>query len=95
MTKEVSFNFDINLPKTEVICKSFEDNQSFIAVAEYNKFSLRTKHSAIKYHHLQSFLQNKIIQICYIDTREQTANIFTNTLDKSLFIYLIRKLSGW
>ena len=64
MMKEVSFLLYIHLPKLEVYCKLFEDNQSCIYVAESNKFSLRTKHIAIKYHHLQSFVKNKIIQVC-------------------------------
>ena len=95
LMKEVSFIFDIHIPKTEVFCKVFEENLNCISVAESNKFSPRTKHIAIKHHHFQSFVQNKIIQICCIDTREQTADIFTKSLDRALFINLPRKLSGW
>ena len=86
MIKEVSFIFNIHLPKPEVFCKVLEDNKSCIAVTESNKLSPRTKHITIKYHHLRSFLQKKIIRICYIDKREQTSEIFTKTLDKELFI---------
>ena len=69
LMKEVSFLFDIHLPNPEVFCKIFKDNQSCIAVVESNKFLPRTKHIAIKYHHLRGFAQNNIIQICYIDTQ--------------------------
>ena len=41
LMKEVSFVFDINLPKPEVLCKVFEDNQSCISVSKSNKFSPR------------------------------------------------------
>ena len=51
LIKEVSFIFDIHLPKPEVFCKVFKDNQSCISVAESNKFLPITKHIAIKYHH--------------------------------------------
>ena len=51
LMKEVSFIFDIHLPKPEVFCKVFKDNRSCIDGAESNKFSLRTKHITIKYHH--------------------------------------------
>ena len=47
--KEESFIFNIHIPKPEVFCKVFEDNQIFIAVAESNKFSSRKKHIAINY----------------------------------------------
>ena len=38
------FNFDKHLLKRELFCKLFEDNQSFISVAESNKFSPREKY---------------------------------------------------
>ena len=91
LMKAVSFIFNIHIPKTEVFCIVFEENLNCISVAESNKFSPRTKHIAIKYHHFRSFVQNKIIQICCIDTREQTVDIFTKPLDGALFIYLPRK----
>ena len=68
LMKEEYFIFDIYLPNPEAFNKLFEYNQNCITVAESNKFSSRTKHTAIKYHHLRSFVQNNIIQICYIDT---------------------------
>ena len=67
LMKEVSFIFDINLPNLEVFWKLFEDNQNIIAVAESKKFSPRTKHNSTKCHHFQSFVQNMIIHISYID----------------------------
>ena len=57
LMKEVSFIFDIHLPKPEVFCKLFEDNQSCIFVAESNRFSPRKRHISIKYHHFWSFVQ--------------------------------------
>ena len=95
LMKEVYFIFDIHLPNPELFCKVFEDNQSCIAVVESNNFSPRTKHIAIKYHNLRIFAQNKIIQICYIDTREQRSDIYTKPLDEALLIYLQIKLSVW
>ena len=56
----------------------------------FNKFSQRKK-IAIEYHNFRSFLQKKVTQICYIDTAEQTANIFNKPLKKALFIYLQKK----
>ena len=97
--KKLSFVFDIHLPKPlpkpEVFCKLLKDNQSYGSVADSNKLSPRTKHIAINYHRSQSFIKKKFIQICYIDTREQTVDIFTKSLDQELFIYLWRKISGW
>ena len=92
LMKEVSFIFDIHISKPEVFCKVIKDNKSSIAAVESNKFSTRSKRINIKYHHFQSFVKNKIIQICCIDTQEQTAKIFTKLLDGALFTYLQIKL---
>ena len=73
---EVSFIFDINVPNSEVFCRVFKDNQSCISVAESNKFSPRTKNIAIKYHLFRSFVQNNIIQICYIDKNRTNSGHF-------------------
>ena len=82
----------ITSSKARSIFKVLEDNQRYIAVAESNEFSPRTKHIRIKYHNLQSFAQKKIILICYIDTQEQTAEISTNPFNEALLIYLQGKI---
>ena len=80
--KDVSFIFNINLPNPEVLCKLFEYNQSCISVAKSNKLSPRKKNISIKHHHFRSFIKKNIIRICYIYTWEQTADIFTDLIDK-------------
>ena len=95
LMKEVTSIFGINPPKLEVFCKFFKEKKIYIAVAEYKNISPKTKHIDINYHHLRSFIHNKIIWICYIDTQEQISDIFANPLDEKLFLYLQRKLSEW
>lgn len=73
----------------------FEDNNSCIALATSEKFSPRTKHIALKYHHFRTFVLNNVIEIFPIDTKEQLADILTKPLDENLFLYLRKKLSGW
>jgi len=92
---EISCVIDIPMPKPEVHCKVFEDNRSAITIAEANKFTPRTKHIALKYHHFRSYVKSKAIQIFPIDTKEQTADIFTKPLDERPFLYLRKKLNGW
>ena len=46
MMKEISFIFDTHIPKPEIFCKVFEDNQSCIAVAE-SKFFTEKKTSLL------------------------------------------------
>ena len=95
LLKEVNNIFPINMPQTEVHCKVWEDNNGCITLAQEQKFSPRTKHIAIKYHHFRQHIKNGTIKILPIDTKEQTADIFTKPLDEALFIYLRKKLCGW
>ena len=94
LMKEISFIFDIHIPKPEVFCKVFKYNQSYISITESKNLSPRTKHFDTKYHRFQSLVQKKIILVCYIYTGEQTAYIFTKPINEALFIYLQGKLFG-
>ena len=82
LMKEVSFILYINISKPNLFSKAFKDDPSCIAVTEPNNLSQGKKHIAIKYHHLRSLVQNKVIRICYIDTRKQSDGIFTNPLNR-------------
>ena len=87
------------LPVSELqpqfFCKVWEDNRSCIKVAEAPKFTPRTKHIALKYHHFRQFVANKTAQIFPISTLEQVADIFTKPLPDTKFEYLRKKLCGW
>ena len=54
----------------------------------------RTKHIAIKYHHLRSSVTTGNADIQHIDTKEQIADIFMKALDSELIIYLRYKING-
>ncbi len=84
-------NFCITLP---------EDNLSAIAMAESLKFTPRTKHIAIKYHHFRSQVHTSAnksgdIKIKYISTKKQIADIFPKLVDNDSFFALRNMLSGW
>ena len=85
---EVGKVFPLHNPKPESHCKVFKDNNSCIRVAESSKFTPRTKHIAIKYHHFRKHLADKTISIYKIYTKDQLAGIFTKPLD----IIIFRKL---
>ena len=40
-------------------------------------------------------MKDKTIKILPINTKEQTADIFTKPLDEVLFVHLRKKLMGW
>jgi hypothetical protein len=53
----------------------------------------RTKHIAIRYHFLRDHQQKGDIEISYINTKEQLANIFTKPLDEQSFTKLRHELN--
>ena len=80
---EVGDIFTLHNPKPVFHCKVFEDNNSCIRVTESPKFTPRTKHIAIKYHHFRSFVADKTLAILPIDTKDQLADIFTKPRTRS------------
>ena len=68
------------------------DNTSAISVSKNPVFHSKTKHITIKYNFLREQVSNQIVQVHYIPTIEQIANIFTKPLAKTPFEYLHQKL---
>jgi hypothetical protein len=64
------------------------DNTSAINVSKNPVLHSKTKHIPIKYHFLREQVTNQIVQVHYIPTTEQIADIFTKPLAKTPFEYL-------
>ncbi len=68
---------------------------------QVKKISPRTKHVAIKYHHFESRIYNKEtnpegdIDIRYVDTTKQLADIFTKPLADVIFLKSRKWISGF
>ena len=94
LLEEVHKIFEIKRLKPKIHCKVFEDNESCISMAKRRKFSPRTKHIGIKYHHFRSHV-GTTVSIHSIDTKQQTADVLTKPVDEALFKHLRMKLCGW
>ena len=100
LSKEINCIFPLHLPSTDFCLTVHEDNLSTIAIAESLKFTPRTKHIAIKYHHFRSRVRCSYnpkgdINIKYIPTGKQRADIFTKPVDDTTFFKLRHMLCGW
>ena len=97
LLKEISKYMKLDVKTSTMCCKVFEDNTSCITIAEGRKFSPRTKHISLKYHWFRQFLSgpNKLLEVKYVNTKEQIADIFTKPLDTGLFQNLRKKSNGW
>jgi hypothetical protein len=75
--------------KVPLLC----DNESAIRMANNPVEHSRTKHIAIRYHFLRDHQQKGDIEIAYINTKDQLADIFTKPLDEQSFTKLMNELN--
>ena len=63
------------------------DNTSAISVSKNPVLHSKTKHIPIKYHFLREQVTNRVVQLNFIPSKEQIADIFTKPLSKTQFEY--------
>ncbi|GKA30977.1 hypothetical protein Tco_0717282 [Tanacetum coccineum] len=68
------------------------DNKSAIALCCNNVQLSRAKHIDILYHFIKEQVENGIVELYFIRTEYQLADIFTKTLPRERFNFLIDKL---
>jgi hypothetical protein len=69
------------------------DNISAISVAKNSVFDKRMKHLEVRHHFLRDHVEKRDIEMRYIDTEKQLADIFTKPLDASRFAALWGEIS--
>ena len=63
----------------------FCDNVSAINISKNPVQHSKTKHIDIRHHFIRDLVENKVIQLEYIPTERQLADIFTKALDTARF----------
>ena len=58
------------------------DNQSAMAIAKNPQFHDRTKHIEVRYHYLHDKVEAKELDLEYIPTGEQVADVLTKVLNR-------------
>ena len=69
----------------ESMVKLLVDNQSAITLSKNTGHHNRTKHIDIRYHFMRECVEDKRIEIFFIRTEDQLADIFTKALGKAKF----------
>jgi hypothetical protein len=82
-------DYGYKLTKVLLLC----DNESAIRMTDNPVEHSRTKHIAIRYHFLRDHQQKGDIEIAYINTKEQLADIFIKPLDEQTFTKLRHELN--
>ncbi|CAK9820237.1 Retrovirus-related Pol polyprotein from transposon TNT 1-94 [Anthophora quadrimaculata] len=84
------------LNELDVVCNIvpvFVDNQAAIKIAGNSENHKRSKHIDVKYHFTRDVVNRGEIEIKYVQSKEQLADIFTKPLQKQQFCYLREKLN--
>jgi hypothetical protein len=80
--------FDLELEPTLIHC----DNQSCVKLSENPVFHDKSKHIEIKYHYIRDMVQRGVVELQYISTDEQIADILTKPLSRVKYEYFRDKL---
>jgi hypothetical protein len=81
-------DFGVNPLKATLHC----DNQSTLAIAHNPIASDRSRHINVKYRKVQELIENQVMSVKWISTKEQVADILTKQMDRRQFEYLRSKL---
>jgi hypothetical protein len=80
--------FDLELEATLIHC----DNQSCVKLSENPIFHDKSKHIEIKYHYIRDMVQREAVELQYISTDAQIADILTKPLSRVKYEYFRDKL---
>lgn len=78
---------ELNIALIEPITM-FEDNQACICIAEEPRQHQRMKHIDVRYNHIRELIMSRRIEVEYMSTKEQLADIMTKGLPAITFDYL-------
>ncbi|KAJ9545140.1 hypothetical protein OSB04_024847 [Centaurea solstitialis] len=81
-------DYDIQLSKIPIYC----DNTSAIAIANNPVLHSKTKHIEVRYHFIRDHVMNGDIELHFVPTEYQLADLFTKPLDVTRFNMLLSEL---
>ncbi|GJU40799.1 retrovirus-related pol polyprotein from transposon TNT 1-94 [Tanacetum coccineum] len=70
----------------------YRDSQSAITLSCNTMQHSRTKHIAVRYHFIKEHVENEIVELYFVKTAYQLADIFTKALARERFKFLVKRL---
>jgi hypothetical protein len=77
------FNIETNCPEEAI--HVFCDSQSAISLASTSAYHAKSKHIDVKYHFVREKINDKIVKLNYINTKEMPADFLTKSLNLKKF----------
>ena len=73
-------------------CVLYVDNTSAIKLIKNPEFHQRSKHIDVKYHYVRDLYNRKEMEVEYVKSKDQLADVFTKALPGPQFLDLVRKI---
>jgi hypothetical protein len=95
--QEICEVFKINMgEKNQLLSTVFEDNTGCLSLAKAKRMNPRTRHIATQYHWWhEQVSEGSGIEIVYVKSEDQKADIMTKGLRKEIFLTVRKLLIGW
>jgi hypothetical protein len=91
----VKYGIDLNVKPSRIFCKCFEDNAGALELARLPKLRPRTKHINVCYHHFRDHVASGEVEIHYIPTEHQIADVLTKPLAEEKFVAFRKAILQW
>nr|GEX10256.1 retrovirus-related Pol polyprotein from transposon TNT 1-94 [Tanacetum cinerariifolium] len=83
-------NYGFHFDKIPMYC----DSKAAIAISCNPVQHSRTKHIDVRYHVIKEKVEKGIVELFFVETKYQIADLFTKALPKERFKYLVRRLDA-
>lgn len=83
---------ELGIVKKGATCTLYCDNQSAIKLAELSGFRPRSRHIDIKYHFIRQHIEKKNIQVNFVNTEANIADVLTKAVAKEKLIFCAIKM---
>nr|GEW22682.1 Gag-Pol polyprotein [Tanacetum cinerariifolium] len=83
-------DYGLKFNKLSMYC----DNKSEIALCCNNVQHSRSKHIDVRYHFIKKQVKNRVVELYFVRTEYQLADIFSKAFPRERFNFLIEKLGG-
>jgi hypothetical protein len=81
-------DYVFNMKKIPLFC----DSESAIRICHNPVQHSKTKHISLRYHFIKDHIQEENLEIHFVKTTEQLADIFTKPLAEGPFVHILRGL---
>ncbi|GKF44571.1 hypothetical protein Tco_0131123 [Tanacetum coccineum] len=81
-------DYDFHFDKIPMYC----DSKAAIAISCNPVKHSRTKHIDVRYHFIKEYVEKGIVELFFVGTEYQLADLFTKVLPEYRFNYLVRRL---